>query len=91
MDVYVVAASDEMKTKAFEVVGMLRKEGISADIDIADRKMAKAMKHASSIGSKFVVIVGSEDIKNNSVTLRDMASGEQKIVEISRLPVEIPH
>ncbi|AIZ56659.1 histidine--tRNA ligase [Candidatus Methanoplasma termitum] len=91
MDAYVISVSDDMKMKAFEIVGMLRKEGISADIDLADRKMAKAMKYASSIGSKFVVIVGSEEMKNNSVTLRDMSSGEQKLVKISRLKAEIDH
>ena len=91
IDAYVVAASDDMKMKAFEVVGMLRRNGISADIDLADRKMAKAMKHASSVGSKFVVIVGSEDAKNNSVTVRNMESGDQKVVKLSALSSEIAH
>ena len=85
MDAYVVAASDEVKLKAFEVVGILRRDGICADIDIADRKMAKAMKYASLTGSKYVVIVGSEDLKNDSVTLRDMTSGEQRTVKIDQL------
>ena len=89
IDAYVIAVSGETKLKAFEVVGMLRRNAISADIDLADRKMAKAMKHASSIGSRFVVIVGSEDLAKNSVTLRDMSSGEQKIVKIDDLSAEI--
>jgi histidyl-tRNA synthetase len=78
-----------MKLKAFEIVGMLRSKGIAADIDIAERKMAKAMKYASTTGSKFVVIVGSEELKNDSVTLRDMSSGEQSIVKVADLPAEI--
>ena len=89
MDAYVIAASDDMKMKAFEIVGLLRRDGISADIDLADRKMAKAMKYASLTGSKFVVIVGNEEMKNNSVTLRDMSSGEQKVVEINSLRSQI--
>jgi len=89
MDAYVISASDETTLKAFEIAGMLRRDGISADIDLAGRKMAKAMKYASSIGSRFVVIVGNEDLAKNSVTLRDMSSGEQKIVKISDLSAEI--
>jgi len=89
MDAYVIAASGDVSLKAFEIVGMLRRSGISADVDLADRKMAKAMKYASSVGSRFVVIVGSEDLKNDSVTLRDMSSGEQKIVKVSGLPAAI--
>jgi histidyl-tRNA synthetase len=91
MDAYVVAASDEMKLKAFEIVGMLRRSGISADVDIADRKMAKAMKHASSVNSKYVVIVGAEELKSDSVTLRDMLTGEQKLVKIVVLAEAIRH
>ncbi|MCL2032907.1 MAG: histidine--tRNA ligase [Methanomassiliicoccaceae archaeon] len=89
MDAYVIAVSDDMKLKAFETVGMLRRSGISADIDLADRKMAKAMKHASSVGSKFVVIVGGEEMKSGSVTLRDMTSGEQRLIKVADLPAAI--
>jgi len=88
-DAYVVAVSNETSLKAFEIVGILRRNGVSADIDLADRKMAKAMKHASSIGSRFAVIVGNEELKTDSVTLRDMTSGEQKVVKIDDLPSEI--
>ncbi|MCL2295873.1 MAG: histidine--tRNA ligase [Methanomassiliicoccaceae archaeon] len=89
MDAYVIAASEDTTKKAFEIVGMLRRNGVSADIDLADRKMAKAMKYASSVGSKFVVIVGNEDLAKDSVTVRDMSSGEQKSVKITDLPAEI--
>lgn len=85
IDAYVIAATDDVRLKAFEIAGMLRREGISADIDIAGRKMAKAMKHASSVGSKYAVIVGNEDLKSGSVTLRDMSSGEQKQLKICNL------
>ena len=89
MDAYVIAATGDTTLKAFEIAGMLRRNGVSADIDLAERKMAKAMKYASSIGSKFVVIVGNEDLAKDSVTLRNMSSGEQKPVKITDLPAEI--
>jgi histidyl-tRNA synthetase len=89
MDAYVIAASEDMKLKAFEIAGMLRGDGISADIDLADRKMAKALKHASSINSRFAVIVGGEEMKSSSVTLRDMSSGEQKLIKITDLTAAI--
>jgi histidyl-tRNA synthetase len=89
IDAYVIPASDEMRSKAFEIVGILRRSGISADIDLADRKMAKALKHASSVNTRFAVIVGPEDMKTDSVTLRDMSSGEQKLVRTCDLPAAI--
>ena len=84
-DAYVVPVSDEMRIEAAKIVSMLRSSGVSADIDIMRRKMAKAMKHASTVGAKYAVIVGSNELKEGSVTVRDMATGDQKLVKISDL------
>jgi len=89
VDAYVVAVSEDMRARAFEVVGMLRRNGVSADVDLADRKMAKAMKHASAVGSRYAVIVGAEEMASGSVTLRDMSSGEQRLVKVEGLPAAI--
>lgn len=85
IDVYVVPVSEETRFKAAEITSMLRKSGISCDTDIMGRKMGKAMKHASSVGSKHVIIVGSKELESDSVTLRDMVSGDQTLVPISEL------
>jgi histidyl-tRNA synthetase len=64
---------------------MLRAAGISSDIDIMGRKMAKAMKYASSVRAKYTIIIGAKELEEDSVTLRDMATGEQQLVKISEL------
>jgi histidyl-tRNA synthetase len=85
IDAYVLYISEDLRLKAFEIVGKLRSEGISADVDIMGRKMAKSLKYASSAGAKYAVIVGSKELEENSVTLRDMTTGEQRIVKIEDL------
>ncbi len=85
IDAYVLSVTDDMRLKAAEIVSMLRREDISADIDIMGRKMQKAMKYASSVRSKYAVIVGAKEMEEESVTLRDMTSGEQSVVKISEL------
>ena len=85
VDAYVVPVSDDMRTEASKIVSMLRAKGISADVDIMKRKMAKAMKHASSVKAKYAVIVGKNELDENSVTVRDMSSGDQKLVKIDEL------
>jgi histidyl-tRNA synthetase len=44
--------------------------------------MGKAMKQASTVGARFTVIVGRNELNEDSVTLRDMSTGDQKIVKI---------
>ncbi|MEA4977180.1 MAG: histidine--tRNA ligase [Methanomassiliicoccaceae archaeon] len=85
IDVYVVPVSDDVRIKATEITAMLRKAGISCDMDIMGRKMAKALKYASSARAKFAVIVGKAELEADSVTLRDMESGDQDTVSISEL------
>jgi histidyl-tRNA synthetase len=89
IDAYVLSASDDMRLKAAEIVASLRSAGISADIDIMGRKMAKALKYASAVRAKYAVIVGAKEMESGSVTLRDMTSGEQKLVKTEDLPSEI--
>ena len=82
VDVYVIPVSDDVRGDAISITAELRSKGVSAETDLMRRKMAKAMKHASSIGAKYVAIVGAKELADDSVTLRDMSSGEQKVVRI---------
>ena len=54
-----------------------------------DRKMAKAMKSASTVRARYAVIVGARDLENGEVTLRDMESGEQSQVGTGELASRI--
>ena len=85
LDVYVVAASEDMKIRSFVIAGKLRNAGISTDVDIMGRKMAKAMKYASSIKARFAVIVGKEESETDSVVLRDMSTGDQRVLNVDEL------
>jgi histidyl-tRNA synthetase len=85
IDAYVVPVSDDVRIKAAEITAMLRRAGVSCDMDIMGRKMAKALKYASSARARFAIIVGKNELDQDSVTLRDMASGDQAAVPIIQL------
>ncbi|MDD3398235.1 MAG: His/Gly/Thr/Pro-type tRNA ligase C-terminal domain-containing protein, partial [Candidatus Methanomethylophilaceae archaeon] len=82
LDAYVVPVSDEVRPAAFKVLTDLRKAGLNADIDLMRRKMGKALKHASSLGAQVAVIVGSTELEQGAVTIRDMNTGEQSLVTL---------
>ncbi len=85
IDAYVVPVSEDLRIKAAEITGMLRRAGVSCDMDIMGRKMAKALKYASSARARFAIIVGKNELEQESVTMRDMASGDQATVPIIQL------
>ena len=86
---YVLPVSEEVKMDACRIAAKLRSAGISTDIEIMGRKMGKAMKYASGLDVKYAVIVGAQELEQDSVTVRDMESGEQKLVRIDSLADEL--
>jgi histidyl-tRNA synthetase len=80
LDAYVIPAKDDMRKYAFGIVSRLRSQGLRADVDLMRRNISKNLKYASSVGSRFAVIVGKEEMAKRSVTLRDMKSGKQVVV-----------
>ncbi|MBO4551778.1 MAG: histidine--tRNA ligase [Candidatus Methanomethylophilaceae archaeon] len=86
---YVLPVSDEVKMDACKIAAKLRSAGIPTDIEIMGRKMGKAMKYASGLDVKYAVIVGAQELQQDSVTIRDMVTGEQKLVKIDSLVDEL--
>ena len=80
LDAYVIPAKDDMRKYAFGIVARLRSQGLNADVDLMRRTMSKNLKYASSVGARFAVIVGKDEMAKRSVTLRDMKSGKQELV-----------
>jgi histidyl-tRNA synthetase len=44
------------------------------------------MRQANSLGVRFAVIIGEEEIKTGTVVLRTMATAQQKTVPVNDLP-----
>lgn len=89
LDAYVIPAKEDMRKYAFGIVARLRSQGIRADVDLMRRTMSKNLKYASATGARYAVIVGEEEMAKRSVTLRDMKSGEQRLVLADELGVSI--
>jgi histidyl-tRNA synthetase len=55
----------------------LRRAGIAATLAVDDRSLKAQLKQANSLGFSHAVVIGEEELRTGSVTLRDMAKGEQ--------------
>lgn len=63
----------------------LRSAGISAEVYPDAAKMQKQMKYADAKGFKYVVIIGSEEMKASTANLKNMQSGEQQQISQNEL------
>jgi histidyl-tRNA synthetase len=75
--VYVAYVSEDVKSRAIEIVSVLRAMGIAADYDILGRALRKQLDDASNKGAEFAVIVAPEEIGAGEVIVRSMKEGKE--------------
>lgn len=85
LDCYVAAVGKEAEKTAVKLIHTLRKSGIQADKDYLDRKMKGQFKAADRYNARYVVILGEEELKQNTVLLKEMATGEQHELQMNQL------
>ncbi|MDY6147861.1 MAG: histidine--tRNA ligase [Porphyromonas sp.] len=69
----------------FPVVQQLRSREVSVEIYPESARIKKQMSYADSLQFTDVVLAGSEELKNNSVAVKNMQTGEQKTMTIQQL------
>lgn len=67
------------------VVSKARKAGIRTEMFPDKSKMKKQMNYANAKGIPFVVLAGENEIETGKFTLKNMTSGEQKLVTADEL------
>ncbi|MEM4756015.1 MAG: histidine--tRNA ligase [Candidatus Woesearchaeota archaeon] len=75
--VYLVPVGDTV-LHALSLAAALRKEGIATDLDYYGRGISKNLAYANSQKIPYALIIGEEELANNSYQLKDMLSGQQQ-------------
>ena len=66
----------------------MRKTGIRCELYPESAKMKKQLSYADNNKIPYVALIGENEIKNSSVTLKNMISGDQKTVLVDNLKGE---
>jgi histidyl-tRNA synthetase len=67
----------------------LRRAGIKTDMDFSAKGISDGLKYANAYEIPFVVIVGPDEVAAGKVKLRDMRSGEEKLLTVDEVPHQI--
>jgi len=70
---------------ALKIVSMLRSLGVISELYPDPVKLRKQMSYADSRKIPFIIIAGDEEIRNNELTLKVMATGVQKKIHLGDL------
>lgn len=84
-DILVIPMSDEENFYAIDVLNKLLKKGIGADIYLENGKLKKKFSYADKVGVKYAYIIGQSEREERKVSIRNMETGEQEVVDFDSL------
>jgi histidyl-tRNA synthetase len=70
---------------AVNISNQLRKANIPSEVYPDIVKIKKSFEFADKKGIPFVGVIGEQEIKDRSVSVKDMKNGEQRVLSISQL------
>lgn len=80
---------EKTKDYLFDILEILRKNDIYTEYEYEVKSFNAQMKKANKLNASKVIILGEEEINNNTVAIKDFSTGEQKIVNIENISKEI--
>ena len=75
-DVLIISA-DEKIENLFKIATDLRNSNINAEVYMNNKKLKAKFKYADKLKIPYVLIIGEDEIKTETVTLKNMETGEQ--------------
>lgn len=78
--VMVTVFDDTTMLDSLALASQLRSDGFNVNCYPRSDKLAKQLKYADRIGVKIAVLLGPDEIEQRNLTLKNLASGEQKTI-----------
>lgn len=67
------------RAEFWKIIQSLRDENLSIECDTESRSAKSQFRQADKSGAKFAIIIGDDELKNNQVKLKNLATGEETI------------
>ena len=83
--VLVTNLNKEVVNFSMEIANKLRKNNISTEMYLSYSKLKKQLQFANNKKIPYVVIIGEDEKKVNKITLKNMNSGNQQLLEVKEL------
>ncbi len=87
--VYIATIGAAAQRLAFQILRSLRSEDIVAEMNYQDKSLKGQLRLANKLGFKYVVILGEEELKTDTLILRNMQDQSQKKLKVDNLLKEL--
>lgn len=88
-EVYLVQIGETARKKALNTFVALKSRGISCYCSVQDKSIVKQIASAKSMGSRLILILGQQEVVDNTILIRDVFSNVQEVVNYNNLIDEV--
>ena len=82
----IACLGEEAREMAVKLASDLRQAGISAVMTAGEKSLKAQLRQANTLGARYTVIIGGDEVRAAAVTLRDMSGARQQTVPAADLP-----
>lgn len=82
---YIVTMGEDSRSYALKLITDLRNQGIKCDTDFLNRSVKSQMREANKLNAEFVLVLGEEELKTGVFKLKNMSSGNERIINSDKL------
>jgi len=83
---FIAYLGESAREEALKITAVLRQGGISAVMSTGGKSLKAQLRQANALGALYVVIIGEDEVKAGTVTLRHMADARQESIAAKDLP-----
>ncbi len=85
INLYLIRLEKELETFVNELASKLRRENLSVDFDYLLRSVKAQMREANKLNARFALFIGGEEYEQGNINLKNMETGEQKIIPLNSI------
>lgn len=82
---YLIIPIGETIEYSLKVMNYLQEKKYNVSIYFEEDSLKKKMKYANKLGVENVILIGDEEERDNSIKIKNMKSGEDRVVRISNM------
>ncbi len=83
--VFIAHMGNEARDEAIKLASTLRQAGIGVIEATGSRSLKAQLRQANTLGVRYTIIIGDQEVKTGTVILRDMANAQQETVQPAKL------
>lgn len=82
MSLYIACIGKEANIFGAKLVDSLREADVFVEKDVAEKSLKAQLKYADKKNSRYVIIIGEDEIKSGEAKIKEMASGKEENIKL---------